>query len=176
MIDKLGEILKFRVKAILVGMFALGVGLICYKFMGAYFDRNQMMWETKLQGDVAEIYVLADQQIDKARMAMDWDCGTFSLSGKVDSSENCNAAKNQYKDAVKYKAEVVAKKSTVLSQAGKTKEYYDGVLASSKQKPLPFYFFVGMALIILAGILYFLLPNIQAALNKEARCSDDGLQ
>lgn len=176
MIEKLGEILKFRLKAVAIGMFALGVGLICYKFMSAYFDRNQTTWETALNVDVAELMVVADHRVDKARMAVDWSCGAFTLSGK-DEGPGCADARKELAAAQAQKAEVEAKRSTVLSQAGQTKKYYDGVLQSSKQKPLPFYAFVGMALMVLAAILYFLLPTIQKALNKEGSCtSNDGLR
>lgn len=175
MIEKLGEILKFRLKAIAIGMFALGIGLVCYKFMSAYFDRNQQTWETNLNVDVAELLVMADQRVDKARLAVDWDCGAFTLSGK-DEGAGCADARKELAAATAQKSEIEAKRSTTLSQAGQTKKYYDGVLQSSRQKPLPFYAFVGMALMAIAAVLYFLLPNIQKSLNKEGTCSADGLR
>lgn len=180
MFERLPELLAFRVKSIAIGLAALGFGLICWKFMSAYFDRNQTAWETNLQADVAELMVLADSKISEANMKVQWECGGFSLSGK-DEGPGCAPARAALAAAEKNKADVEAKRAQVLSQAGQTKKYYDGLVASSKQKPLPFNAFVAMGgafLMLLAGALYFFMPSIQRAVEKRRNgsCSADGLE
>jgi len=178
MFDKFSQMLHARVKFFAVMMVLVGFGFVAYMFIHGWFTRIQMVWETKMQTDVAEVFVLADQKVDSAKADVDMACGTFSLSGKEEGPD-CKPARAELAAALKHKADVEAKRATLLSQAGKTKEYYDGVIASSHQKPLPFYFFVGMGLIILGGIIYFLLPFVQNAINKGgASCADseDGLR
>lgn len=165
MMDKLGDLLRYRAKAMLIGLLVLGVGLISYKFIAAFFDRNQHSWETNLHVNVAELVVLADQKVAETKMRVDLDCGAFSLSGSAETP-GCADSKKAYDDALKHKAEVESKRSVVLSQAGQTKSYYDGVGQSARQDPLP-YIFTGMGLIVLAVILFLLLPLIKKAVEKK---------
>lgn len=175
MFDKLQEILRFRLKMIVIGMFALGIGLVAWKFMSAYFDRNQHAWETKLHADVAELLVLADHKVSDAQMKVEWDCGGFSLSKEGADSAACTNATKKLAAAEQHKATVEASRENVLSMPGQTKKYYDGLIESSKQKPLPRYFFVCLAFIILATILFLLMPTIQKALSKDSDKNDESL-
>lgn len=174
MSNMLEQASRFKTKSLLVSAAFLGFCFVVYKFMMPIFDPQ--VWEAGMNADIAELMVIADHRLDKAKMAVDWDCGAFTLSGK-DEGAGCADARKELAAAQAHKAEVEAKRSTTLSHASQTKRRYDGIMGASQQKLMPFYGLVFFGLLLFLAILFFLLPKIQKALNKEGACSSvDGLR
>lgn len=155
MSNSLDKFISFQMKVKVYGGIVVMVGVIIFMTMKAYYDRNHTVFDNNLARKTAQVMVLADQRIDAANHAIQFNCGSFSLSSDApDDPVACDAAKKELQLAMADKIKVQANADYELSQGVQVKSYYDGLLASIKQKPLPFFLFAGIGVVVIILACY----------------------
>ncbi len=148
------ELLRHQYKRILLIALLIVVGFGFYKVYSAFFQRVDYVWQARFQYDYAQLTTLAKQDLDKAKFDMDFACSGFN----VDPQE-CEQAKANYKEALENYKKVSASKDELFRTEKQVKSYYDAILLSAKQTPLPFLLLV-LSFSALVVLSVFLLREI----------------
>lgn len=137
----LKQVLKHQYKKIILIALLVIVGFTMFRAYSGFFEKVNTMWETNLNYNVANLISLSQQKLDKAQFDVDYYCTNFDFSLEEKQKEEpveCKLAKERYAQALKEYQELQAKKDDLLNTQKQVKSYYDALILSAQQTPLPF--------------------------------------
>ena len=155
-------VIKHQYRKIMLLAMLIIVGFSLYKSYSSFFDRVNQMWSLKINYDFANIVALAEEKLEKARFNVEWNCEDFSFDGTPKETEKCKEAKEELKKAKEEYQKALAKKDELFKTEKQVKSYYDAILLSAQQTPLPFAMLVLTVIAFLTILGVFInefLPN-----------------
>ncbi len=149
-------VIKHQYRKILLLAMLIIVGFSLYKSYSSFFDKVNKMWDLRVSYDFANIVALAEQKLDKAKFDVEFNCENFNLDDKPVETEECKEAKEELKKAKEEYKKVIAKKDKLFQTEKQVKTYYDAVIKSAQQTPLPFAMLVLTLVSFLALLGFFI--------------------
>ncbi len=129
------DIIRYQYQKLLLVALLVVVGFTFYKSYSAFFKKVDEVWSARFQYDYARVVFLAKKELEDAKFEVDYSC-SGSLLGA--SSEECLKAKERLKRAEEKYQKTMAEKDNLLRVEKQVKSYYDAILLSARQTPLPF--------------------------------------
>lgn len=149
-------VLKYQYRKIMLLAMLIIAGFSLYKSYSSFFDKVNKMWDLKISYDFANIVALAEQKLENAKFDVEFACEDFSLDESKAESEECKSAKEELHKAKEEYKKALTKKDELFKTEKQVKSYYDAVIASAQQQPMPFAMLV-ITLIAFLGLAGFFI-------------------
>lgn len=135
-------------KLILVALLMI-VGFGLYKTYNAFFQKVDTVWKSKYYKDFADVVFLSENRLKEAEFDMQFAC--FEPN-----SYKCQIAKEKYKKVLSEYEEAMKRKGDVFATEKQVKSYYDAVILSAQQTPLPFLLLVSTVAAFFVTVFYLI--------------------
>ena len=149
-------VIKHQYRKIMLLAMLIIVGFSLYKSYSSFFDKVNQMWSLRINYDFANIVALAEEKLEKARFNVEWNCENFSFDETPRETEECKQAKEELKKAKEEYQKALAKKEELFKTEKQVKSYYDAIILSAQQTPLPFGMLVLTVIAFLATLGFFI--------------------
>lgn len=137
-------VLAHQYKKLILVALLMVIGFGLYKTYNAFFSKVDTVWKSKYYKEYADVVFLAQNRVDEAVFDMQFACYDAM-------SYECQMAKKRYEDAIKEYEKAMKNKDSVFATEKQVKGYYDAVLLSARQTPLPF------LILVLTGVAFFVV-------------------
>lgn len=135
-------------KLILVALLMI-IGFGLYKTYNAFFQKVDTVWKSRYYKDLADVVFLSENRLKEAEFDMQFVC-------YEPDSFLCKIAREKYEKALSEYEEAMKKKEDIFKTEKQVKSYYDAVILSAQQTPLPFLLLVSTIAAFFVTIFYLL--------------------